>query len=322
MWVATLGSHSALNILEGAQSEGFKTLLICERARTFYERFAIADEILYVDTLAEMGSRRIQDTLCERNAVVVPHGSFISYLDLDFIEHKFKPKIFGNRNVFRWESDRTLEREWLQDARLVMPALFSSPDEVDRKVIVKFFGAAGGAGYFISDDRREIEERTAGRQYQMQEFVPGVPIYFHYFYSPLTGELELSSIDKRYETNIDAIYRYSWEDPSFLVVGNIPVVVRESLLQEVFDMGEAVCASAKKLFGGLWGPFCLEAVITDKPEIVVFEISARIVAGTNPFIPYSPYSYLKHRRPMSAGRRIAVEIKRAEEEGRLEEVLS
>jgi len=322
MLIATLGSHSALNILEGAKSEGFNTLLICEKKKRFYERFGVADEILYVENLSEIGNKDIQDILCGREAIVVPHGSFISYLDLDFIEKSFAPKIFGNRFVFRWESDRNLERKWLEDAGVRMPAVFPSLDEVDRKVIVKFFGAEGGAGYFVSDDKKEIERRTGGRRYQIQEFIAGVPIYFHYFYSRMHEELELSSIDRRYETNVDAIYRYFGEEPSFFVIGNIPVVIRESLLQEVFDMGEAVVASSKKLFGGLWGPFCLEAIITDKLEIVVFEISARIVAGTNPFIPYSPYSYLKHKCQMSAGRRIAREIREAEYEGRFKEILS
>ena len=38
------------------------------------------------------------------------------------------------------------------------------------------------------------------------------------------------------------------------------------------------------------GPFCLETIVTDKLEFKVFEISARIVAGSNPFIGGSPYS--------------------------------
>lgn len=40
--IGTLGSHSALNILAGAKDEGFQTLLLCEKKRTFYERFSVA----------------------------------------------------------------------------------------------------------------------------------------------------------------------------------------------------------------------------------------------------------------------------------------
>ena len=32
------------------------------------------------------------------------------------------------------------------------------------------------------------------------------------------------------------------------------------------------------------GSFCLETIVTDKLEFRVFEISARIVAGSNPFV--------------------------------------
>jgi 5-formaminoimidazole-4-carboxamide-1-(beta)-D-ribofuranosyl 5'-monophosphate synthetase len=72
---------------------------------------------------------------------------------------------------------------------------------------------------------------------------------------------------------------------------------------------------------GLFGPFCLETIVTRKLEIFVFEISARIVAGTNPFINGSPYTNLKYDVPMSTGRRIARDIKQAIEQGKLTNVL-
>jgi 5-formaminoimidazole-4-carboxamide-1-(beta)-D-ribofuranosyl 5'-monophosphate synthetase len=53
----------------------------------------------------------------------------------------------------------------------------------------------------------------------------------------------------------------------------------------------------------------------------VFEISARIVAGTNPFVEGSPYTALKYDVPMSTGRRIAREIKQAIEKGKLDLIL-
>ena len=58
------------------------------------------------------------------------------------------------------------------------------------------------------------------------------------------------------------------------------------------------------------GPFCLETVVTDQLEFKVFEISARIVAGTNPYIGGSPYTELIEPG-LSTGRRIAQEIKLA-----------
>ena len=166
--------------------------------------------------------------------------------------------------------------------------------------------------------------------FAIQEYIVGVPLYAHYFYSPITGELEIMSFDKRYESNADSIGRIKAEDQlaanihtSYTIVGNIPVVVRESLLNQFFEMGDSVVKQSKELCSenGLFGPFCLECIVTRKLEIFVFEISARIVAGTNPFIEGSPYTALKYDVPMSTGRRIARDIKQAIEQGRLEEVL-
>ena len=158
----------------------------------------------------------------------------------------------------------------------------------------------------------------------------GTPLYIHYFYSPLDKELEIMSLDRRYETNVDSIGRIGAKDQmdlqietSYNIVGNLPVVVRESLLPKMFDMGEAVVKESQKLEPrGLFGPFCLEAIVTPDLEFYVFEISARIVAGTNPYINGSPYTDLRYQEPMSTGRRVAREIKKAIAADRLREVLS
>jgi 5-formaminoimidazole-4-carboxamide-1-(beta)-D-ribofuranosyl 5'-monophosphate synthetase len=87
-------------------------------------------------------------------------------------------------------------------------------------------------------------------------------------------------------------------------------------------MGQQVVDVSKKLEpGGLIGPFCLEAIVTPELEFYVFEISARIVAGTNPYINSSPYSDLRYDVPMSTGRRVALEIRNAIESNKLKEVL-
>jgi 5-formaminoimidazole-4-carboxamide-1-(beta)-D-ribofuranosyl 5'-monophosphate synthetase len=136
--------------------------------------------------------------------------------------------------------------------------------------------------------------------------------------------------DKRYESNVDGIGRISARDqivldnvdPSYVIVGNIPIVVRESFLSRFIEMGENVVEQSQKIAPpGLFGPFCLEAVLTPEEDIKVFEISARIVAGTNPYVDGSPYTSLKYKEPMSTGRRIAREIKMAIKQNRLKEVL-
>ena len=63
------------------------------------------------------------------------------------------------------------------------------------------------------------------------------------------------------------------------------------------------------------------AAVTDKLEFRVFEISARIVAGSNPFVSGSSYSDI-NEKGMSTGRRISRCIKKAIETGNLNRILS
>ena len=88
----------------------------------------------------------------------------------------------------------------------------------------------------------------------MQEYVVGVPIYVHYFYSRVTGELEILGFDKRYESNADSIGRVAAADQitanlqtSYTIVGNIPLVVRESLLPYFIKIGERVVKAPFRL---------------------------------------------------------------------------
>lgn len=343
--IATIGSHSALQILKGARDEGMRNLAICKRGKERpYVSYGVADEILFVDDWNEWES--IEPQLIERNAIIIPHGSFIAYMGHERVK-KMKTMYYGTKEILEWESNRTMEREWLQKADITMPRVFKSPEEIDRPVIIKFHGAGGGFGYFVVRTPEQFYE-VKNRKYPdendftIQEYIIGVPLYIHYFYSPITGELEIMGFDKRYESNADSIGRIKAEDQlaanihtSYTIVGNIPLVVRESMLPDFFEMGDRVvkvsqeiCAPSVATSGqtgkagkGLFGPFCLEAIVTRKLQIFVFEISARIVAGTNPFIEGSPYTALKYDVPMSTGRRIAREIRMAVEGGRLGEIL-
>ncbi|MFH0868302.1 MAG: formate--phosphoribosylaminoimidazolecarboxamide ligase [Candidatus Woesearchaeota archaeon] len=330
--IATLGSHSALQILNGANDEGFKTISICNKgSEKVYKSFKVADTIISINDYREL--LKIQDKLLKENAIIIPHASFIAYMGYEEVE-KLKVPYYGNKKILRWESDRNLERKWLSGAGLKLPKIFKDPKDIDRSVIVKFHGAKGGKGYFIAkhekDFRKKIKPYKDEKGYVIQEYILGVPLFIHYFYSSLTNELEIMGFDKRYESNVDSLGRISARDqlalekvdPSYVIVGNIPIVVRESYLPRLMEMGEAVVKESKKLVpGGLFGPFCLETILTPKEEIIVFEISARIVAGTNPYINGSPYTWLKYNEPMSTGRRIAREIKIAIKGGKLKKVL-
>ncbi len=324
--IATLGSHSALNILDGARREGFKTVLICKKGRDrAYKFFNVADEIIYVNSFKEVLNQDVVDKLHKLNAILIPHGSLVAYAGAENLP-KFNVPLLGNRTLLKWESQRELQRKWLKESKLRVPRQLK-PEKIKDIVMVKFPGARGGRGYFLCRSTEEYNQHLEDllkkgkitkedmTSTEIQEYIIGANIYFQYFYSPINNEVELLSIDKRYETNVDNLARVPKAidvDPSFVIVGNIPVVIRESLLDEVFEMGDKLVNTAKKLVNqDMVGPFCLETVCTDKLEFYTFEISSRIVAGSNPFIPSSPYTAIKYNEEMSTGRRIARELKTA-----------
>lgn len=329
--IATLGSHSALQILKGAKDEGFETICICMKGRSKpYKSYKVADTIIEIDKFDEFF--KLQEELIKQNAILIPHGSFVTYIGPESMK-KLKIMHYGTKGILEYESDREKERKWLLDAGCRLPRIFETPEDIDTPVIVKFHGAQGGKGYFVANSTEDfyegIKDYPGDEKYVLQEYIVGVPVYTHFFYSPLTGELEIMSFDKRYESNADSIGRISAKDQldadirtSYTITGNIPIVIRESILPQVFEMGENVIKASRKLAGkGLYGPFCLEAIIDPDLNFYVFEISARIVAGTNPFINGSPYTWLRYDEPMSTGRRVARDIKMAIEQDRLKEVL-
>ena len=332
--IATIGSHSALQILKGAKDEGFSTIAICLKGREKpYKIFNVADEIIVIKNYK--GFQKIQNKLIKRKAIIIPHASFITYMGHAEVE-EIKVPYYGNKKILKYEEDRHLERVWLKKAGLKLPKIFKKPKDIDRPVIVKFHGAKGGKGYFIAknerDFKRKIKLHPEEKKYVIQEYILGVHMYIHYFYSSLTNELEIMGFDKRYESNVDSLGRISARDqialpakqvdPAYVIVGNIPIVVRESFLPRIIEMGENVVKQSKKITpNGLFGPFCLETIMTPEEDIYVFEISARIVAGTNPYINGSPYTWIKYGKAMSTGRRIALEIKNAIRRNQLSKVL-
>lgn len=323
--IATLGSHSALQILKGAKDEGFKTLVIAlNKQISFYKRYSFIDEIIGVNAFSEFP--KIEKQIADKNIIVIPHGSFVAYLGMEGNKKMTLP-YFGNKKVLDFEFDRVKQGDWLKKAGINTPEEFKNINDVEFPVIIKSFGAAGGKGYFLVNNKQDLAEKLKhfnNQQYVIQQYIVGVPLYIHYFYSPLTKTLEILSMDRRYETNVDALGRIPFNvDPSYVVVGNSPLVLRESMLPKAYEMGEKVVKKSQELISpqGLFGPFCLETIITPDQKFYVIEISARIVAGTNLFIEGSPYADLLYNEPMSTGRRIAREIKNAIRENKLKEIL-
>jgi 5-formaminoimidazole-4-carboxamide-1-(beta)-D-ribofuranosyl 5'-monophosphate synthetase len=340
--VGTLGSHSALNIFKGAKEEGFSTVCVCKKeSEIVYKRFPLADQLITVGDFGELLDEDIQKKLKQANTILVPHGSFNAYVGTDQMRDKLEVPLFGNRELLRWETDRKKQREWLQRAGLRLPRTFDDPSDIEGLVIAKFPGAMGGKGYFLVESPKAFHKKAEDmvkrghlskhdlENIHFQEYIIGVNVYPLYFYSPLTNEIELLGMDRRYESTVDSIGKIPASEqleinvnPTYTVVGNFPIVARESLLPEILRMGENVAKISKEIASpGIIGPFCLETVITDDLKIYTFEISARIVAGSNVGIGTSPYAYLKYGEGMYMGRRIAREIKNATKADELQKVV-
>ncbi|MGZ4864638.1 MAG: formate--phosphoribosylaminoimidazolecarboxamide ligase [Halobacteriota archaeon] len=330
--LATLCSHTSLQIFHGARTEGFKTLGIAVgRIPTYYDAYPKAKPDDFLVVRSHLDVLKHANDLRKRNVILIPHGSLVEYLGAENFLDLSVPT-FGNRLVLQWESDRTKSRQWIEGAGVTMPTEILDPKDIQSPVIVKYHGAKGGQGFFIAKDYGDfIRSIDTSAQYTIQEFVLGTRFYFHYFYSPITktgyrlskGTLEMLGIDRRLEANVDEIYRAGnvAVEPTFVVTGNVPVVLREKLLEEVFDIGRRVIEKSIDLFGGMIGPFCLETVVTDKLQFKVFEVSARLVAGTNIYPTGSPYADYVYDS-MSCGRRIALEIRNALHENQLTDILS
>jgi len=341
--IGTLGSHSSLNIFKGAKEEGFRTVCICkEKDAIMYQKYPLVDELIIVKDFTELLSEKLQERLRNLNVVLIPHGSFTAYLSTEQLTDSLYVPMMGNRKLLHWEANRKSQEEWLRQAGLRLPATFKTPDDIDRLIIAKLQGAKGGRGYFLANSPKGFYKKaeemikrgmlTKGDidNVHLQEYALGVNVYPSYFSSILKSDVELLAMDRRYESAVDSIGKIPAQEqleieviPTYTVVGNFPIVLRESLLPEIMRMGENVHKKAAELAPpGIIGPFCLETVITDDLKIFTFEISARIVAGTNVGIGTSPYAYLRYGENMYMGRRIAVEFKEAIKQKRLQDIVA
>ena len=334
--IGTLASHSALQILWAAEQQGFQTILITPQDRVWmYKRFSLHPEFVKLRSFRDILLSEIQERLKEAETVLIPHGTLVGALSSEELLNTLEVPIFGNKKILPYEKEADLHKEWLEKANVRIPETFSIEEEIRKPVMVKFTGARGGKGYFVSQNMEEIREKLKNvppdirDSVWLQEFIRGVPIYFHFF-KHLNGENKLTGIDIRYESDANAFGRIPATiqqqldlRPAFSVVGNIPVVVRESLLLKVFEIADNIVEASKTLASpGLLGPYCVETIVTPDLEVIVIEISARIVAGTTAWIPTSPYAEFSYGKALSVGDLIALEIKNAVQNSELNKIVS
>lgn len=366
--IGALGGHSALDVCAGAKKHGFRTVVVAQEGRdktyeTYYRtRSAVGhaprsakrevgcvDDVILVKKFEDILKEENQAKLRKLNTILVQSRYFWVYFsDYFSIENSLHIPIFGNRGYVKYEErdQKPNQYDLLREAGIRTPKIFSRPQDIDRPVIVKASEKKRGyeRAFFIVSSKNEYEEKGSEsekegkvsknwREAIIEEFVIGAPVNFNYFYSVLSGDLELMGTDARRQTNLDGFLRLTASEQEealkhvplkMIETGHIAVTVKESLLEQAFDLGERFVKATKSLLGReIIGPFALQgAVVAEegKEDIVIFDVSLRIPGspGTR-FTPYSGYLYGEN---VSYGERIAIEIRKAADFNRLEEILT
>ncbi len=355
--IGVLGSHSALDICRGAKDLGFRTLVVCQRGREkTYDRYyrtanslGIVDETIILEKFAAITEERVQRQLRARNVIFIPHRSFEVYVGFDRIEDDFLLPLFGTRNLLRAEERDAAKNQYylMEKGGIPYPRLYKSPDEIDRLVLVKapeaqrtyeraFFFASSSEEFYLNAElmRRAGKITDEGLEKAViEEFVMGAQSNFNYFYSLLDDRLELLGTDTRRQTNLDGILRLpapqqlealKFLDIKAIEAGHIACTIKESLLEQVFELGEKFVRVSKSEYPpGIIGPFALQGTFVPGPpeeRAIIFDISLRVQGS--PGTRYTPYSGYLYGESLSVGKRVALELTRAVEQSRLEETVT
>ncbi len=345
--IGTIGSHSALELMDGAKDENVNTVCICQKGRDLpYRRFKrLADEIILLDKFSDIMNRENQERLRELNVIMVPHRAFTAYLGYDNIENNLKVPIFGNRSLLRAE-ERTAPRNQyylLEKAGVRHPRLYHKPSDIDGPAMIKvqeakrrleraFFIVSSYEDY-KKKSRQKIEQGLISKQdldkATIEEYVPGTYFNLNYFVSPLTGEAEFLGIERRLQTNLHDFVSMPAKQQmeidlqtSNIEVGHTPASIRESLLEKVFEMGDKFTIAVRKEYPpGIIGPISLQSVVTTDLDFVVYDVSLR-VPGNPIMATTSPYTKYYFGHTLGVGRRIAMEIKNAATQRKLRDIVT
>ncbi len=294
-----------------------------------------------------------QKKLRDNNTIFIPNRSFTSYCSIDAIEDNFKVPMFGSRNLLRSE-ERGIEKDyyWLLDkAGLPYPEKIKRPEDIDSLVMVKlphavkklergFFTAASYEEFKQKSDallKQGVITKEALADARIERYIIGPVFNLDMFYSPIEEEMskiELLGIDWRFETSLDGHVRLpapqqmtlneSQITPEYTVCGHNSATLRESLLEDAFALSEKYVSATQKYYKpGIIGPFCLQTCVDKDLNFYVYDVAPRVGGGTNVHVSVGhPYGNTLWRKPMSTGRRAAMEIRSAIEQERVEEIVT
>ncbi|RLF27426.1 MAG: 5-formaminoimidazole-4-carboxamide-1-(beta)-D-ribofuranosyl 5'-monophosphate synthetase [Thermoplasmata archaeon] len=365
--IGMIGSHSALDVCDGAVDEGFHTIAICQKGRekTYTDYFkslrdsrgdivrGCVDETWVFDRFSEILKPDKQQKLRENNVIFIPNRSFTSYCSIKEIENKFMVPMFGSRNLLRTE-ERGEKKDYywmLERTGMPFPEKIEDPRDINELCIVKLHHAVKKLerGFFTCSSYKEYLEKSETlikqgvitremlNNARIERYIIGPVFNFDFFYSPIEpnmSKLELIGVDWRFETSLDGHVRLPAPQqlslpenqliPEYTVCGHNSATVRESLLEKVFRLGEQYVQATQKHYDyGIIGPFCLQTCVDKDLNFYIYDVAPRVGGGTNVHMSVGhSYGNTLWRKPMSTGRRIAMEIKRAIEMDKLEMIIT
>jgi len=333
--LAVIGSHSALEIMDGAKDEELKTVCICQRGRELpYLRFKrLVDKIIMVDKFSDLVFKENQEKLKETNSIIVPHRAFTAYVGYDSIENELMLPILGNRSLFRAEERSYQKNQYslLEKAQIVHPKIYKNHSEIQGLAIVKIQESIRKLerAFFVVSSTQDYQEKSQDKirgkvitkedleLAVIEEFVVGTYFNFNFFTSPLTPETEFLGIERRLQTNLNDLNALPAKnqlefdtDVKHIEIGHTPASIRESMLEKVFELGDKFAESVRKEYPpGIIGPFSLQSIVTPDLDIVVYDVSLR-VPGNPIMATTSPYTKYSYGHTFGVGRRIAMEVKK------------
>ena len=311
------------------------------------------DETWVLDSFRDIMTPGHQERLREGNVLFVPNRSFTSYVDLHRIEEDFRVPLLGSRNMLRSE-EREEKRSYywlLEQGGLPFPERIENPEDIRELAVVKlhhaqkrlergFFTAASYPEYREKSEKLLAQGIITGEDLErarIERYIIGPVFNLDFFYSPIEEEmskLELIGIDWRFESSLDGHVRLPAPQqltlnehqflPEYTVVGHNSCTLRESLLEKAFELGEKyVKASQEHYHPGIIGPFCLQTCVDKDMNFYIYDVAPRIGGGTNVHMSVGhAYGNALWRRPMSTGRRLALEVRRAVAVDRLHEIVT
>jgi len=348
----TAGSHSALDVCSGAQLEGIANFVLAKmgRHRTYIEMFreryhgarkiGCVQATHVVENWKEILGEEVTIWVRRRNGIINLNRSWAVYLrdkqigydpifgmDVPYFGNPYLVEAEERADPYKVEKNQDF---LMEKAKLPTPLTFVGPEAIDRPVLIKasqfseerdfardFIVINSSEEYYkklstVINNAPPIEKDSieqAFRSAPIQEYIPGdLLINLNYFRSPTWDDLEFLGADTRRQFG-------NGEEAT-----HIPISLRESLLEQVTNMGWNLVETIAEYYPqGIVGPFAIQCMGDAKETLRPIDLSLRMPGS--PDAGATPYPIYLYGERIDFGRRCAMELKDAVQEGTLELIL-